>query len=340
MGDALHLLVLLPALNEEKTLGSVIDRIPRDIEGIATISVLVVDDGSTDATAQIARDRGATVVSHRFNRGVGAAFRTGIQAALRTDADIIVNMDADGQFDPADIPKLTGPIVAGEADMVTCTRFGKKEYIPEMPAIKRWGNRMMCRLINRICWNAAYTDVSCGFRAYSRETAMRLTLFGDFTYTQESFIDLLAKGVHIVEVPLKVRGVREFGKSRVARSLWRYAILSGGIIFRAARDIRPLAFFGSVGAVLVLLGVICGLIVFSWWAATGHTYPIKNVLIGSAVFLLMGFLLFVLALIADMLGRQRTLLEKILLNQRRNDRSAKKPPRADRRPDNSTDEEA
>jgi len=201
--------------------------------------------------------------------------------------------------------------------MVTCTRFAKPEFVPEMPAVKRWGNRMMCRLINKICWNAHFTDVSCGFRAYSRETALRLTLFGNFTYTQESFIDLVGKGCHIVEVPLKVRGVREIGKSRVASNLWSYAKNSAGIILRAARDIRPLAFFGSIGAVLLMLGILCGLFVFLWWAFTGGTSPFRSVLIGSAAFLILGFLSFMLALMADMMGRQRRLLSEILVKMRR-----------------------
>jgi glycosyltransferase involved in cell wall biosynthesis len=307
---------MMPALNEEKTIGSVIRRIPRQIPGVAQVSVIVIDDGSMDSTAEIAHREGATVIRHRYNRGVGASFQTGIASSLEAGADLIVNMDSDGQFDPADIPALIEPILSGEADMTTCTRFAKPEYAPEMPRIKKWGNRMMCRLINRICWNASFTDVSCGFRAYSHETAMRLTLFGGFTYTQESFIDLVAKGVHIVEVPLRVRGVREFGKSRVARSLWRYAAQSATIILRAARDIRPLAFFGTIGIVLFVLGVVCGAIVFLKWLFTGRTWPIQSLLIASTIFLVLGFLLLVLAMIADMLGRERMLLERILLNQR------------------------
>jgi len=311
-----HLVVIIPALNEEKTIGAVVRQVPRDIEGIARTSVIVIDDGSTDATAQLAREAGATVIRHRSNRGVGASFRTGVSAALDAGADVLVNMDGDGQFDPADIPALIRPILDGAAGMVTCTRFARADLVPDMPKLKLWGNRMMCRLINRICWRARYTDVSCGFRAYSREAAMKLTLFGDFTYTQESFIDLAGKGEHIVEVPLKVRGVRKFGQSRVASNLWRYGVRSLWIIVCAARDVRPLAFFGGMGALLSILGAVCGLIVFGWWLATGRTWPLRSLLLGSGVFLVLGFLLFVLALVADMLGRQRALLERILLRQR------------------------
>ena len=169
--------------------------------------------------------------------------------------------------------------------------------------------------INRIT-RKDFTDVSCGFRAYSREAALRLNLYGQFTYTQESFIDLAAKGVRMTEVPLRVRGEREFGTSRVAGNLWRYACHSASILLRAARDSRPLTVFGSIGLGVFLLGVLCGLFVFGWWVATGATRPFQSVLIGSAAFLLLGFLLIVLALIADMLGRMRRTQEQILYMMR------------------------
>jgi glycosyltransferase involved in cell wall biosynthesis len=306
------LVVILPAFNEEATIGKAIDSIPRQIECIDEVQVIVSDDGSTDRTYEIASHAGATVISHRHNLGVGAAFRTGIRSALEAGADIIVNMDADGQFNSADIPQLVQPILDGEADMTTCTRFAKKEFVPDMPAIKKWGNRMMCRLIKWICWGKRFTDVSCGFRAYSRDIALQLTLFGDFTYTQESFIDMIAKGFHIKEIPLQVRGKRQHGNSRVAGNLWRYAVQSAGIIILAARDIRPLMFFGSLGAILLVLGIACGGVVFGWWLSTGGTSPLRSLLIGSAVFLILGFLLIVLALQADMMGRQRKLMEEIL----------------------------
>jgi hypothetical protein len=186
-----------------------------------------------------------------------------------------------------------------------------------MPLVKKWGNRMMCRIINWIIWGGRFTDVSCGFRAYTRETALRLNLFGQFTYTQETFIDLAAKGVRMAEVPLRVRGVREHGKSRVASNLWHYGTNALLIILRSMRDIRPLKFFGLISVCLLALGALCGLFVFGWWCATGGTSPFHSVLIGSATFLMLGFIVGVLALLADMIGRVRRMQEAILLQQKR-----------------------
>jgi len=317
---AMKLVVVIPALNEEATLADVIGRIPSKIDGVGEIAVLVVDDGSGDGTASTAREAGAEVVTHRYNRGVGAAFRSGINAALEMGAELIVNMDADGQFDPEDIPPLIQPIVAGRAQMTSCTRFAKREYIPEMPAVKKWGNRMMCRLVGKICWGVRHTDVSCGFRAYSRDTATRLTLFGEFTYTQETFIDLIAKGVAIEEVPLRVRGVRKVGRSRVATSVLHYAARSAAIILRAARDVRPLAFFGVMGVILLALGVLCGGVVLGWWLYSGRTYPIRSLLFGATAFSILGFVVIIFALLADMLGRQRILMQEILFRLKSEDR--------------------
>ena len=189
-----------------------------------------------------------------------------------------------------------------------------------MPAIKEWGNRMMCKLVSRICWGVRHTDVSCGFRAYSRDTAIRLTLFGQFTYTQETFIDLIAKGVAIEEVPLRVRGVRKVGRSRVASNVLHYAGRSAAIILRAARDVRPLAFFGGLGVVLLALGILCGGTVFGWWLISGKTSPIRSLLFGATAFSILGFLVIIFALLADMLGRQRILMQEILFRLKSEDR--------------------
>ncbi len=312
VSTACKLVVLLPALNEEATIADVIQRIPRDIEGVGEIEIIVIDDGSTDATADLARQNGAEVRSHSHNRGVGAAFATGVRAALEAGADVVVNMDADGQFDPADIPVLLRPILFGNADFVSCSRFANPKFHPVMPWIKKWGNRVMTRLINRLAWGSHFTDVSCGFRAYTRDTLLRLNLMGEFTYTQETFLNLAAQRIDMIEVPLRILGTRPHGKSRVAASIPRYVMHTLPIILRTLRDLRPLLFFGTIAAVVLFVGLALGAFVFWHWLATGYTSPYKSVLIGSAVGIVLGFLLGILALIADMMKRQSHLLEELL----------------------------
>jgi len=307
----LKLVIIIPALNEEATIGGVLDSIPEDMTGISSIEKIVVDDGSTDRTSEIVRESGGRVIRHPQNRGVGAAFSTGIQAALESGADIIVNMDGDGQFDPGTIPELIRPILSQEADFVTCTRFARPELLPQMPRIKRWGNQWMAMIVNTVTAHR-FTDVSCGFRAYTRDTALRINLFGAFTYTQETFLDLARKGVRMVEVPLPVRGEREFGTSRVAGSITRYAVRAGSILLLTLRDTRPLVFFGLIGLMVLLLGVAAGGFLFIHWLQTGMTTPYQSLGTLSALLTILGFLLVVLALVADMLGRLRKNQEELL----------------------------
>jgi len=312
----MKLVVILPALNESATVEQVLAGIPDRIDGVDEIESIVVDDGSTDDTAKVAHKAGARVIPHGRTRGVGAAFRTGLAAALGRGAGLIVNIDADGQFDPGDIAALVRPILDGEADFVTCTRFARKDLRPRMPWIKSFGNRVLCAIVNFVT-GRRFTDVSCGFRAYSQETALRLNLFSDFTYTQESFIDLAGKNVRMSEMPLRVRGEREFGASRVVASIPGYATRTFFIMLRAARDLKPMKFFGSIGLAVFGLGFLLGAVVLVNWLVTGRTSPYTQFLTGSAVGVILGFLLLVLALIADMLGRQRRLTEELLAFRRR-----------------------
>jgi len=314
----MKLVVILPALNEEATVGRVVQAIPRTIPGVDQVEAIVVDDGSTDRTAAEALAAGATVVSLGRNRGLGRAFAAGIEAGLKAGADLIVNMDADGQFDPAAIPDLIGPLLQGRAEFATCTRFAWPDLIPKMPWIKRLGNDGLAWAISRLT-GTRFTDVSCGFRAYTRDTALRLNLFGDFTYTQETFLDLIRKRVPMVEVPLTVRGEREFGPSRMANSVLKYGLRAGSIILLALRDTRPLAFFGSIGLFVIWLGAGAGAFVGIHWLQTGQTSPYSSGITLSALLLILGFLLIVLALVADMLGRLRRNQDEILYLQKKNE---------------------
>ena len=307
----MKLVVLIPAFNEEKTISTVVERIPRKILGISAIEALVVDDGSTDSTVALAKKSGARVHSNGMNRGLGTSFATGINEALKSGADIIVNIDADGQFNPEDIPKLISPIMGKKADIVTCSRFLDKNLEPAIPFVKKWGNRFFTKLVNFFT-GGKFTDTQCGFRAYSREAALRLTVFGEFTYTQEVFLDLASKKMRIAEVALPVRAERQFGKSKMVSNVLTYGVRAIAIILRSVRDYQPLKFFGSMGALALLASFATGAFVFQHWLVTGHTSPYRSLLDTSLFFLLIGGILVVLALIADMSDRQRKLQEEIL----------------------------
>lgn len=310
------LVVIVPAFNEAKTIGTVISHVPTTIPGIDSIQIIAIDDGSTDDTTLQARRSGAVVVRHEINRGVGAAFQTGIREALQHGANIIVNIDADGQFNPQDISTLIKPIQTGSAGFVTATRFADPALMPNMPGIKIWGNRWMVRIINFIT-KKQFTDVSCGFRAYTREAALRLTLFGHFTYTQETFIDLAFKNIAMTEVPLRIRGEREFGTSRVAANLWRYGIKTATIIFRAARDYKPHYFFGVPGLLTLGLGVAAAVFLGNHYLQTGQTSPYRSLVQVSSVLIITGSLLLFLSLLADMLHRNRIIAEEAVYHARK-----------------------
>jgi glycosyltransferase involved in cell wall biosynthesis len=305
-----RLLVAIPCLNEAASIRALVEDIPRFIEGTALVDVLVVDDGSTDQTASEAKASGASVLSHRFNRGVGSAFQSAVAYALDKHYDLMVNIDGDRQFNPNDIPKLVTPVLDGQADMVTASRFVDPAFIPVMPKVKLAGNHMMSFLISRLV-GRIYADVSCGFRCYNRESLLCLNLHGDFTYTQETFLEFAVKGIKITEVPIKV--VYFPGRqSRVAGSIYRYAINTIKIILRSYRDYFPLRFFWSLSIIFAIPSLLLAVIfVKNYWLTglfSGHLYAGFS----SAFLFLMAFMFFVLGISADMLYRVRTNQDRIL----------------------------
>jgi glycosyltransferase involved in cell wall biosynthesis len=306
--------VIMPAYNEEATIADTIGALPAYVD-----HVIVVDDGSRDRTASIAEEKGATVFRHKRNRGVGAAFNTGLRAALAYSADITVNMDADGQFDPADIVKLITPMIEGKAQFVTASRFMEPGHYPVMSTVKLWGNRYMSLMISRMAGQRFY-DVSCGFRAYSKEALMQLNLFGDFTYTQESFLNFAFKDVSILEVPVDVIGERRHGKSRVASNLFKYAYQTFKIIIRTMRDYRPFRMFAAVALVLLAMGVALAVFLGAHYLRTGTFTPHKWAGFASGFLVILAILSFVLGFILDMFARMRLNQERILFLLKRQDR--------------------
>lgn len=319
----MKLVIQMPALNEEASIAQVLRSLPSTLPGIDEIVRLVVDDGSTDRTAELARAEGAVVVSHPRNLGVGMAFRTGIAKATELGADIVVTIDSDGQFNVNDIPVLLAPILAGEADFVTASRFLDPALVPEMPAAKRWGNDVIARWLSAIT-KQTYRDVSCGFRAYSRNAFLRLNLLGSFTYTHEVFLTLAFADVPIKEIPVVVRGVREHGKSRVASNLFRYAHRTASIILKTYRDYRPLHFFCYGALALGLVGLaFLGFLGWVRWT-TGGFSPHKWAGFVGTAFLAASGAAWMMGVVSEMLVRIRTAADETLFRVRRLEMDAAK----------------
>lgn len=298
----MNLLIYLPAFNEEKRIQDVLFNLPDHITGFEHIQYLVVDDGSVDKTREHALSAGAIVFSHERNRGVGAAFHTAVSFAIENDVDVLVSIDADGQFDSSEIPFLVQPVLQNKADMVMGNRFHMG--VPKnMPRLKYWGNKQMSRILYYIS-KQSYQDVSCGFRAYSREALLRLNIFGDFTYTHETILSLLYQGLRVLEKPISVR-YDDNRVSRVAHSVSFYASEASKIIFRILLDYKPMRVLGTFGGVLLIVGFFFIFYLLVHYVVAGSFTPYKSFGFIGLGFFIFGLLVFVLALIADMLKRMR-----------------------------------
>ncbi len=292
----------MPAFNEEEKIEQVISYLPRELKNIDVIEYLVIDDGSIDKTATLAQSSGAQIVSHGKNRGVGAAFHSALRFALENNVDILVGIDADGQFDPKEIPDLIQPILDEKADMVIGNRF--VSGIPEnMSKIKYWGNQKIAKLISSIT-GQNFRDVSCGYRAYSREALLRLNIFGEFTYTHETILSLAYQGLQVAEHPIKVIYYPN-RKSRVASSIFHYAVQTSKIILRVLLDYRPMRVFGISGFFFVIVGIGFETFLFGYYFLKHSFSPYKTTGFIGLGFIIFGMLILMMALIADMLNRLR-----------------------------------
>lgn len=306
----MRLIVNIPAYNEEEKIGQTIKRIPRSFEGVSEVLVQVIDDGSKDRTIEVSREAGADFVyTNGVNRGVGKTFRHAVERALENRADIMVNIDADGQFDPTDIAKLIRPILDQTADMVSADRFTESSA-ENIPWIKNVLNRFAARLIGGFM-NATIPDLTCGFRAHSRETLLRLNLPGDFTYTQEVIIDALGKNLKVLFIPVTVTYFAD-RKSRVVKSIFGYLNNSFRIILKAVRDVRPMKFFGIPGLILMLVSIGLFVAFLSNYFQDFKITPYRNYLISSLATFVIGLQFFVFALMADMIKTNRRLTEDMM----------------------------
>src|SRR5690242_3235334 len=304
----MKLIIQIPCLNEAATLGTALATLPRTVAGFDSVEWLVVDDGSTDGTAELAHELGVDhVIRHPVNRGLATAFMTGIDAALQHGADVIVNTDADNQYEAADIPRLVGPILAHRADMVIGARpIAQTEHFS-------WIKKQLQRAGSWAVRIASKTDVAdapSGFRAMTRETAMRLNVFNAYTYTLETIIQAGLSNLTVVSVP--VRTNPDLRPSRLVKSIPNYVKRSLVTILRVFVIYRPLSLFFWSGAVLWTIGIVAGvrfLVHYALGDGSGHIQS----LILTAVCLIIGGLLFMMGLIADLIATNRKLLERVHL---------------------------
>ncbi len=305
----MKLIIQIPCLNEAGTLSIALAELPRRLPGFDVVEWLIVDDGSTDCTADLARRLGVDhVIRHPFNRGLAAAFMTGLEACLRLGADVIVNTDADNQYCAADIPLLTAPLLAGEADMVIGARpIDDTDHFSwvkkRLQRLGSWAVRMASR--------TEIVDAPSGFRAISRETALRLNVFNSYTYTLETIIQAGLSNMRVVSVPIRTNA--DLRPSRLVKSISTYVRRSLVTILRIFVIYRPMAFFFWPGALLSLLGGLATLRFLYFYFATGNGNGHIQSLILGALCIILGAIMFMIALLADMITANRKILERTSL---------------------------
>ena len=305
------LIIQIPCLNEADTLPATIAALPRRIAGVDVIELLVIDDGSTDGTADVARLWGVQhVVRHRRNRGLAAAFRSGIDAALAAGADIVVNTDADGQYEGADVALLVAPILAGQADIVVGDRgvADNAHFGPFKRLLQRLGSAVVQRLAN-----AQVSDAVSGFRALSRGAAQQINITTEFSYTTDMLIQAGRKKLAIRSVPVRTHRVDR--PSRLFTSIPRFIAQQGVTMIRAYTTHNPLRAFVGTGVLIAIVGLL-PILRFLWFAFSGQgDGHVQSLVLGGSL-LVLGVLVAIMGMLADLIGANRKLLESTLARLR------------------------
>jgi glycosyltransferase involved in cell wall biosynthesis len=304
--DRVKLIIQIPCYNEAETLAIALAALPRKVPGFNTVEWLIIDDGSRDETVAVARANGVDhVVRHSRNQGLARGFMTGLDACLRLGADVIVNTDADNQYNADDIPALTAPILAHRAEIVVGAR--PIETIEHFSPVKKLLQKLGSWVV-RVASKTDIPDAPSGFRAMSRAAAQRLMVFNDYTYTLETIIQAGQKNMAIISVPIRVN--EDLRPSRLVKSIPSYIKSSIVTIIRIFIIYRPFRFFGTIGAVLFIAGLLIGLL-FLWKYLGGEGEGHVQSLILAALLLGMGFQTLLIAFVADLLAANRKLLEDV-----------------------------
>ena len=315
----MHLTVLIPAFNEENTIKKVIDEIPEKIPLVDKIEVMVVDDGSSDNTLKISKEAGARVISFKKNQGRAKAVSEGFKRFLQSGSDILVLTDADDQYDSGEIPIIVEPIVDESADMVLGDRQVKK--LEHMKFGNKLGNRMVTRTLSSLI-KMDISDGQSGFRAYTKETVAKLHIFSNYTFTQETLIETKFKGLKMVNVPITFR--KRADKSRLISNIFSYASKTLTIVAATIVYYRAVKFFGILAAVLFSLGIGFSVFVLNHFYDTGSVSPYYPSTMLAMLFLIVGAVSTLMAVVSSILGRQSILLEEILYNLRIKDSESNK----------------
>jgi len=307
----MKLIIQIPCFNEEDNIAATVGDLPKAVKGIDEIEYLVIDDGSKDRTVETARTAGVDhIVSYPNNQGLAHAFSTGIDACLRLGADIIVNTDADNQYCGADIEKLIEPILAGSAEIVIGER--PIDDIEEFSSRKKRFQKIGSRVV-RIASGTEVPDAPSGFRAYTRDAAMRINVMNQYTYTLETIIQAGMNKTPIASVPIRTNP--QTRESRLFKSMWSYIFKSANVIVRSIMMYRPLKFFISIGAVIGAVGlafVIRFIVIAIVDSPEGHIQS----LVLSAMMIMVGMQFIVSGLQADLISANRKILEDIQLKVR------------------------
>ncbi len=308
----MKLIVQIPCFNEEKTLLQTIQDIPRQIPGISKVEILIIDDGSTDNTIETARANGADhLIKHTCNKGLAEAFKTGLDACLRLGADIIVNTDGDNQYKGEDIPKLIEPVLKQEADMVVGDR--QTDKIPHFSSSKKKMQKIGSFVVRKLSGTRVPDTVS-GFRAFSREAALKLNILSPFSYTIETLIQAGKKHLKITSVSVGINPKTR--ESRLFKSIPHFIERSISTMIRMYTMFQPLKVFFMIGAFFIACGMIPSLR-FIYYYITGASSGHVQSLILAAILFIIGFQVFMIGMLADIIGFNRRLTEEILLRVKR-----------------------